>query len=111
MMHIGDDGGTYYRVKINEADQYGTNKSSAYNEAYGKTVRVSLQFNRNTGRFNYSLTDVDNNTVYFTGSDIATTVEYLSLVEAYTWANNASVTLSNITINYNFIYTIYSLKM
>ena len=104
MMHIGDDGGTYYRVKINEADQYGTNNSSAYNEAYGKTVRVSLQFNRNTGRFNYSLTDVDNNTVYFTGSDIATTVEYLSLVEAYTWANNASVTLSNITINYNFFF-------
>lgn len=104
MMQIGDDGGTYYRVKIGDSDQYGTNNRSAYNDAYGRTVRVNFQFNRNTGKFSYSLTDTGNGTIYFTGSDISTSVEYLSLIEAYTWQNSASVTLSNITINYNFFF-------
>ena len=104
MMQIGDDGGAYYRVKINGAEQYGTNGSSAYNNAYGRTVRVYLEFNRNNGTFTYWLTDVGNGTNYFTGSGIATSVEYLSLIEAYTWANNAQVTLSNVTINYNFFF-------
>ena len=103
MMQIGDDG-NYFRVKINGVNQNGTNNSSAYNDAFGRTVRVNLQFNRNTGKFNYSLTDTENYKVYFTGSDITTSVEYVSIIEAYTWAANASVALSNVTINYNFFF-------
>lgn len=103
MLQIGDDGG-YFRVKINGNNQNGTNNSSAYNDAFGRTVRVDFQFNRNTGRFNYSLTDTQNSTVYFQGSDISAPADYITMVEAYTWANNASVTLSNITINYNFFF-------
>lgn len=104
MLQIGDDG-NYFRVKIDGNNQNGTNGSSAYNEAFGRTIHVEFQFNRNTGKFNYRLSDAENSsTIYFQGLDIATTVEYVSIVEAYTWANNASVTLSNITINYNFFF-------
>ena len=83
MMQIGDDGGAYYRVKINGAEQYGTNGSSAYNNAYGRTVRVYLEFNRNNGTFTYWLTDVGNGTNYFTGSGIATSVEYLIMPKSH----------------------------
>ena len=104
MLQIGDDGNNF-RVKIDGNNQNGTNGSSAYNEAFGRTIHVEFQFNRNTGKFNYRLSDAENSsTIYFQGLDIATTVEYVSIVEAYTWANNASVTLSNITINYNFFF-------
>ena len=103
ILQIYDDGGEHYRVNINGNVQY-YNNSSAFDAAYGRTVRVDLFFNKNTHKFNYSLTDVDNNTLYISGYNIDTSVNYLSIVEAYTWANNASVTLSNITINYNFFF-------
>ncbi len=104
MMHICDDGGLYYRVKINGNNQYGTNNSSAYNEAYGRRVRVNLLFNRENHTFQYSLTDVVNSKVYFTGSNISTTVDSPSIIEAYTWTNNSQITLSNVTVNYNFFF-------
>lgn len=103
MLQIGDDLGNF-RVKINGYNQNGTNNSSAYNDAFGRTVRVDFQFNRNTGKFNYRLTDAENSTIYFQGADISAPADYVTMVEAYTWANNASVTLSNITINYNFFF-------
>lgn len=104
IMQIGDDGGNYYRVKIDGNNQYGTNNSSAYNDASGRTVRVNLIFNRESQTFNYSLTDTENNTIYFQGSGINTTVESVSIIEAYTWANSQSITLSNVTVNYNFFF-------
>lgn len=103
MMQISDDGGIYYRVKINGANQY-YNSSSAFNGASGRTVRVYLLFNRISQTFNYSLTDVENSTVYIQGSNISTTVESVSIIEAYTWTNNSQITLSNVTVNYNFFF-------
>ena len=104
MLQISNDGGNYYRVKVNGVNQYGTNNSSAYNDAFGRAVRVDVQYNRNTGKFNYSLTDKDNGTVYFTGTNKDAPAANISIVEAYTWSNNDQVTLSNVIINYNFFF-------
>jgi len=103
LMQIGDDNG-YFRVKVGGYNQNGTNNSSAYNDAFGRPVRVYLEFNRNAGTFNYSLTDIWNNTVYFTGTGITAPVDYVTMIEAYTWANNASIIISNVTVNYNFFF-------
>ena len=107
MLHINDNSSqsnNYFRVKINNVDQYGTNGHSAYNEAFNQSLHVTLLFNRINGYFSYSIVNNSNSITYFTGSNIATSIENTTIIEAYTWSVNQTITLSNVTVQFADFY-------
>ena len=100
-LHFGDN-------KINNYEGYyltinGNRRQN--NDAYSNNVHVDLLINRNTHKFSYRLSNAnDNSIIYFQEADVSTSVDNMTIIEAYTWATNQTITLSNITINYNFFF-------
>ena len=100
-LHFGDN-------KINNYVGYYltiNGNRSQNNDAYSNNVHVDLLINRNTHKFSYRLSNAnDNSIIYFQEADVSTSVDNMTIIEAYTWANGQTITLSNITINYNFFF-------
>jgi len=107
MLHINDNSNqsdNYFRVKINNQMQYGTNGSSAYNDAFNQSLHVTISFNRINSYFSYSIVNNSNSTTYFIGSNIYTPIENISIIEAYTWSSNQTIALSNVTVQFDDFY-------
>ena len=92
MMRFGTNDGVYYRMN-------GTTNNTA---AFGTTVHTSISFNRNAGTYSYTLSS--GWTVLFSETGVSTSVENITVVEAYTWQNSAQITLSNVTVQFDDFY-------
>lgn len=106
----GSSGSTYstdgliLRFGTTDGNSYRVNGGTSNDNAFGKTVHATITFNRVEGTFTYTLTDKDDNTVYFSDTDISTLVANPTIIEVYSWQNSSSVTLSNVTIQYEDLY-------
>ena len=96
--------GLILRFGTTDGNNYQVNGGTNNNNAFGKSVHATITFNRIEGTYSYTLTDNDNSTVYFSGTDIATSVANPTIIEVYSWQNSSSVTLSNVTIQYEDLY-------
>ena len=92
IMRFGTSDGTSYRV----------NGGTSNTGAFGVTVHATITFDRIAGTYSYTLTN--GGTTLFSETGVATSVANLTLIEAYTWANNTSVTLNNVTVQYADLY-------
>ncbi len=108
IMHLFGSGSSgsrndYYRSFAGGCGHdYGTNGSSSYYEAFGKTIHATFIFNRTSSTYSYSLTD--GTTTYFTASNRSTSVANLTIIEAYSWQNSSTITLSNVKVNDDFYF-------
>lgn len=106
----GSSGTTYstdgliLRFGTTDGTSYQVNGGTNNNNAFGKSVHATITFNRIEGTYSYTLTDNDNSTVYFSGTNIATSVANPTIIEVYSWQSSSSVTLSNVTIQYEDLY-------
>jgi hypothetical protein len=64
--------------------------------AFDKWVHCWLSFNKDTHTYSYTITDAGN--TYFSGTDIATTVDDITVIEAYSWMNSTTVRLGAVTV-------------
>ena len=96
--------GLILRFGTTDGNNYQVNGGTNNNNAFGKSVHATITFNRIEGTYSYTLTDNDNSTVYFSGTDIATSVANPTIIEVYSWQNSSSVTLSNVTVQYEDLY-------
>lgn len=91
IMRFGTSDGTYYRFNG------GTNNSNAF----GVNAHCSFTLDVVNKTYSYSITNGE--TVLFSGSNVATTVTSATIVEAYSWLSNATISLSN--VSYSFEYS------
>jgi hypothetical protein len=66
---------------------------------------VTFTLNRTTGKYSYTITYVDGESVTQTGlsaSDVTTTVSNATIVEAYSWANSQTNALSAVSYSYEY---------
>lgn len=87
-LRFGTKDGTYYRV--NE----GTNNSTAFDQ----WVLATITLDRQAKTYSYWLTQQDN-TVLFSGTNIPITVDNITVIEAYSWANNTTIYLGDVTVS------------
>lgn len=95
VMYYGTSDGTYVRVNG------GTNNSNLL----GTSSHVTFTLNRTTGKYSYIITYVDGESVVQTGlsgSNIETTVSNATIVEAYSWANNQTFAISDVSYSYEY---------
>lgn len=88
IMRFGTTDGSYYRINGS------TNNSSAF----GQNIHVNFTLDRNKSSYSYTLTDKGGTTTYFSGSNVATSVDAATIIEAYTWANNATLSVTNVKV-------------
>jgi len=88
VMRFGTTDGTYYRVNG------GTNNSAAMNA----TVHASVTLNRAEGKYSYTLSSGE--TTLFSASDVETTVDNITVIEAYSWVGSATFTFSDVSVSY-----------
>lgn len=84
IMSFGTDDGDNYKVN-------GTAK-----EGFDKSVHTTLTLNRETDTYSYTMVSEDETIA--SGSDISTTVDNIGVIEAYSWLNSTSITLSDVSI-------------
>lgn len=96
--------GLILRFGTTDGNNYRVNGGTNNNNAFGKSVHATITFNRIEGTYSYTLTDNDNSTVYFSETNIATSVANPTIIEVYSWQSSSSVTLSNVTIQYEDLY-------
>lgn len=95
VMRYGTSDGTYVRVNG------GTNNSNLLNAS----SHVTFTLDRTTGKYSYTITYVDGESVTQTGlsdSNISTSVSNATIVEAYTWLGSATITISDVSYSYEY---------
>ena len=93
IMRYGTTDGSTVRVNG------GTNNASALNVS----SRVSFTLNRTTGKYSYTITDaVTGETTYFSASNVENTVSNATVVEAYSWNNNQTIAISDVSYSYEY---------
>lgn len=95
VMRYGTTDGTYVRVNG------GTNNSNLLNTS----SHVTFTLDRTTGKYSYTITYEDGESVVqtgFSGSNIETSVSNATIVEAYSWANNQTFAISDVSYSYEY---------
>lgn len=95
VMRYGTQDGTYVRVNGGTNNSYLLNASS----------HVTFTLDRTTGKYSYTITYVDGESVTQTGlsgSNISTSVSNATIVEAYTWLGSATITISDVSYSYEY---------
>jgi len=95
VMRYGTSDGTYVRVNGGTNNSYLLNTSS----------HVRFTLDRVTGKYSYTITYVDGESVTQTGlsgSDISTSVSNATIVEAYTWVSNQTFAISDVSYSYEY---------
>ncbi|MBO6188261.1 MAG: hypothetical protein J6O23_07115 [Prevotella sp.] len=95
IMRFGTSDGNYYRVNG------GTNNSAAF----GVLTHVTFTLDRVNKKYSYTIKD--GNTTYFSESNVATTISNATIVEAYSWVNNATVTISDVSYYFEYVLEPY----
>ena len=75
-----------------------------YAAAVGEWLAVRFTYNRTSHTYSYSLTNAYNNTVYYSESNIYTSVSTPSVIEAYSWMNNTTIEITNVIVSFNDFY-------
>lgn len=94
--------GLMMRFGTNDGSSYRTNGDAYNNAAFGVSVHADITFNRITGTYSYSLSN--GGTTFFSATGVSTSVEDVTIIEAYSWQNNAQITLSNVTVQFDDFY-------
>ena len=95
VMRYGTTDGNYVRVNG------GTNNSNLLNTS----SHVTFTLDRTTGKYSYTITYVDGESVTQTGlsgSNISTSVSNATIVEAYSWANIQTFAISDVSYSYEY---------
>ncbi len=95
VMRYGTSDGTYVRVNG------GTNNSNLLN----KSSHVTFTLDRTTGKYSYTITYVDGESVVQTGlsgSNLSTNVSNATIIEAYTWLSNHTFAISDVSYSYEY---------
>ena len=100
IMRYGTSDGNYVRV----------NGGSNNSNLKGTSSHVKFTLDRTTGKYSYTITYVDGNSVTQTGlsgSNISTSVSNATIIEAYSWSGNQSNALSSVSYSYTYNPTAY----
>ncbi len=95
VMRYGTSDGAYVRVNG------GTNNSNLLNTS----SHVTFTLDRTTGKYSYTITYVDGESVVQTGlsgSNISTTVSNATIVEAYSWSGSQTFAISDVSYSYEY---------
>lgn len=90
IMRFGTTDGLYYRING------GTNNT----DAFGVSAHCTFTLDVVNNKYSYTITNGEN--TFFSGENISTTVTAATVVEVYSWLNNATITISD--VSYSFEY-------
>ena len=98
IMRFGTTDGTSFRV----------NGGTSNSDAFGQTLHVAISFDRTNSenkKYSYSIVNkTDPETVYFSGEAITTSISNLTIIEAYTWQSNSTLTITNLKVFDGFYF-------
>lgn len=94
--------GLLFRFGTSDGTNYRVDGASTNNSAFGVTVHATITFDRIACTYSYTLKN--GGTTLLEASGVPTTVKNATLIEVYTWANTTSITLSNVTVQYEDLY-------
>ena len=78
---------------------------TAWSPAVDVWLRVNFSYNRIAHTYSYSLRNAgDNSIVYYNGTDVATSVSAPTIIEAYSWLDNTSIDIHNVTVSFSDFY-------
>lgn len=99
-----DTNGLIMRFGTGDGSTCLVNGANNNTNAFGVDLYVSLTLDRINGNYSYTIQDAaTKSTTYFSGTNISTTVNNATIVEAYTWQNNCTITVSD--VSYSFEYS------
>ena len=88
IMHFGTSDGSSYRV----------NDGTSNSAAFGVLNHITFTLDRVNKTYSYTITNKETgNTTYFSASNVATDIDNATIVEAYSWLNNAEITISDVS--------------
>ena len=98
--------GLYMRFgEAKENNTFNVNGVETVNSsAVGVWVQVNFSYNRIAHTYSYSLKDPSGNYDYYSDTDVPTSVSSPTIIEAYSWLNNTSIDIHNVTVTFNDFY-------
>ena len=88
VLRFGTSDGTNFRV----------NGDTRNNSAFDQYVLATITLDRQAKTYSYTLTQTDN-TVLFSATGVSTDVDNLTVIEAYSWLNDATVSLGDVLVS------------
>ena len=77
---------------------------TSFSPLVDRVLLVSFSYDHNAHTYSYELRDVQTNNVYYSAYGVSTTVGAPTLIEAYSWMNNTSISLSDVYVSFSDFY-------
>lgn len=93
--------GLLIRFGTKDGDNYRVNDGTANNNAFGVLNHVTFTLDRINKTYSYTITDkATGNTTFFSASNVATDIDNTTVVEVYSWLNDAEITISDVSYSF-----------
>lgn len=100
--------GLVMRYGTTDGSSVRVNGGTSNANALGVVSHVKVTLDRLNNTYSYNITSEDGNTSYFKASNVETTVSNITAIEAYTWNNNQTFTLSDVSYSYEYTPASYN---
>ena len=98
-------GGLYMRFGENKVNNtFNVNGvETAWSPVVDQWLQINFSFNRIAHTYSYSIVKADG-TVFYSATDVWTSVSAPTIIEAYSWLDNTHVDLHNVTVTFSDFY-------
>lgn len=77
---------------------------TAWSPVVDQWLQINFSFNRIAHTYSYSIVKAADGTVFYSATDVWTSVSAPTIIEAYSWLDNTHVDLHNVTVTFSDFY-------